>query len=398
MSYEDKYLKYKNKYTSLKKTLIGGATKVVKVLIVVDVQDCFLNGTMASPDTEAVERFKKRIFNFVINNKNEYDVIIFTKDNHPQHHMSSGLYFPHCIEGNANYCGKELREPKVRALFKTSFLYNEVGKGKISYDDSLAKDNPSSKTGKSLGNYKGKSFEDEKDFKYNTKIQLDPDYLRLSSRFNDLEAFSTGSPLNRPVYMGKDDKGNPIQINPIMITPKEPKDLIDGVKPYIIRMNKGELCNFDAYGAFAYHVSYQENQGKLGELDIVHNPSLTPDKLNWKNLSTGLAEFLLKRENYSDKFLKDANKRSLFPNFNIDVCGLVTNICVVSTCVTGSKVFQAHGHDHFQFNILNQYCMNLPNVPRNAQKIINDNNLQKKISITDDLDVNDFNPKSEKLN
>jgi hypothetical protein len=37
--------------------------------------------------------------------------------------------------------------------------------------------------------------------------------------------------------------------------------------------------------------------------------------------------------------------------------------------------------------------MNLPNVPRNAQTIIDDNNLQEKISITDDLDVNDFNPK-----
>jgi hypothetical protein len=197
--------------------------------------------------------------------------------------------------------------------------------------------------------------------------------------------------------MGIDINKEHIYIKPIKITVKEPKDLIGGVKPYIIRMNKGELCNFDAYGAFAYHVSYKEIEGRLEEKDIVHNPSLTPDKLNWKNLSTGLAEFLLNQENYSDN-LKDAKKKPISPNFNIDVCGLVTNICVVSTCVTGSKVFQAHKHTNFKFNILNQYCMNLPKVPRNAQKIINDNNLQEKISITDDLDVNDFNPKLENNN
>ena len=38
MSYEDKYLKYKNKYLSLKEDLIGGNGEL-KVLIVVDVQE-----------------------------------------------------------------------------------------------------------------------------------------------------------------------------------------------------------------------------------------------------------------------------------------------------------------------------------------------------------------------
>ena len=155
-------------------------------------------------------------------------------------------------------------------------------------------------------------------------------------------------------------------------------------KPYIIRMNKGELCNFDAYGAFAYHVSYEENEGKLNEVDIVHNPSLTPEGLNWKKLSTGLAEFLINPE---------INLHKKPPsNLSIDVCGLVTNICVVSICVTGCKVFKALGFDKYNFNILNEYCMNLPGVPRNAQKIINDNKLKDKITISDKLDVNNFNP------
>jgi hypothetical protein len=160
-------------------------------------------------------------------------------------------------------------------------------------------------------------------------------------------------------------------------------------------MNKGELCNFDAYGAFAYHVSYQQKNGKLEEVDIVHNTSLSPPNLDWKKLSTGLAEFLINKENYSKNILPS--------NLNIDVCGLVTNICVVSTCVTGCKVFDALNFKNYKFNILNENCLNLLNYTitnRNAQKIINDNSLETKISINDglsfsDFEVNGFNPKEE---
>ena len=127
MTYFDKYLKYKNKYLTLKKDLIGGEGNL-RVLIVVDVQECFLNGTMGSPpESEVVKKYKERIFNFVNGKKGEYDVIVFTKDNHPQHHMSSGLYFPHCIEGSAVYCNKENRKEEVEKLFKTSFMFTVVG-------------------------------------------------------------------------------------------------------------------------------------------------------------------------------------------------------------------------------------------------------------------------------
>ena len=76
MSYEDKYLKYKNKYLSLKKDLIGGNGEL-KVLIVVDVQECFLNGTMGNTNKELVTKYKERIFNFVNKEKhNELKIII----------------------------------------------------------------------------------------------------------------------------------------------------------------------------------------------------------------------------------------------------------------------------------------------------------------------------------
>ena len=91
-------------------------------------------------------------------------------------------------------------------------------------------------------------------------------------------------------------------------------------------------------------------------------------------LSTGLAEFLIDRKSYDDN-LKDRNL-----TFDFDVCGLVTNICVVSSCVSGTNIlnqylFKPLRSDvkliDYRFNILNEYCVNLTLPHRNAQKIIN---------------------------
>ena len=386
MSYEDKYLKYKNKYLSLKEDLIGGNGEL-KVLIVVDVQECFLNGTMGNTNKELVTKYKERIFNFVNKEKDKYDVIVFTKDNHPQHHMSSGLYFPHCVEPSATYCGKVERELEISNLYKTSYM-STIRKDD-SYTKILQEDIPNKK-GKTLGEYNGTSFEET--YRYNTKIQLEQQFLECTSTKKNLNELDLSKLCLNPLPLKGVTEIKLKPVNPIKIT-NIPK--INQSKPYIIRMNKGELCNFDAYGAFAYHVSYQQKNGKLEEVDIVHNTSLSPSNLDWKKLSTGLAEFLINKENYSKNILPS--------NLNIDVCGLVTNICVVSTCVTGCKVFDALNFKNYKFNILNENCLNLLNYTitnRNAQKIINDNSLETKISINDglsfsDFEVNGFNPKEE---
>ena len=44
----------------------------------------------------------------------------------------------------------------------------------------------------------------------------------------------------------------------------------------------------------------------------------------------------------------------------IDVCGLVTNICVVHTCIGGYKYFKLENSDNIpKFQILNEYCLPL---------------------------------------
>ena len=167
---------------------------------------------------------------------------------------------------------------------------------------------------------------------------------------------------------------------------------IGSQKPYIIRLNKGELCNFDSFGAFYYHVEYAKDSGN--EIDYFLNGPR--NDLNLSKLSTGLVEFLLDKKSYEEKFIKDKTI-----NFHFDVCGLVTNICVVSTCVSGTNILNQYLSkplrsdikvNDFSFRILNEYCVNLQLPHRNAQKIINTNKLGNVISITEGLDIKDFNP------
>ena len=387
MSYLQKYLKYKNKYLSIKNNSQGGATDITKIriLCVIDVQDCFLHGTMESTSGEKINDYKKKLFDFIKEQKNNYDVIVFTKDNHPEHHKSFGLYNPHCVNLNTTYCGKEARQSNIEALYQNSYLKTEKDVYKIHLENDK-KDTP----GKTLGSYKSSSegseissFED--DYRYVTKLQLKQAYLEETcnkTNITDLDLSnqideSKGSDYYSRFFDAKGKLHN----------------------PYIIRVNKGELCNFDAYGAFAYHVSYEESQEDkkvLKEVDIVHNPKINTT-IDWSKLSTGLGEFLINPDNYINK-----------ENFNyleIDVCGLVTNICVASTCITGCKIFEnlkklgkSNKLYDYKFTIKNDLCLNLLDykiTKRNAQKMISDNELEAKITITNDMDINNFNPKIE---
>jgi len=216
----------------------------------------------------------------------------------------------------------------------------------------------------------GKTLGDFENIQYNAKIFISDQGLELSNQETELTGLNVGRFCK--VELDKDNK-------------------IGTLKPYIVRLNKGELCNFDSFGAFYYHVEYEKETGN--EIDyFLKGPR---DDLNLSKLSTGLAEFLLDRKSYSDS-LKDK-----IINFDFEVCGLVTNICVASTCVSGSNILNQYLTKplksdikliDFSFKILNEYCVNLPVPHRNAQRIVNINKLGDIISITEGLDVNDYNP------
>jgi nicotinamidase-related amidase len=361
----EKYQKYKTKYINLKNQLGGGASLKIKVLIVVDVQTCFLSGTMG-PGSDISNAYISKIKTFVEESKSKYDIIIFTKDNHPMNHNSFGIYHPHCIEEDGKYCNKNGRDKKIKELYEKSYMKTTTK----SYDDHANVDKYN-KTGKNLA----ANFENENEYKYDTKIQLKPEFLETTSTIDDINQLTIRENDRTITTVSKIEAST---------------DEIFKTKPYIIRINKGELCNFDAYGAFAYHVSYKEEEKKLQEIDIIHNPKLLSKPINWKYLSTGLAEFLISKDYLHNKLTNI--------ELDIDVCGLVTNICVVSTCITGCKVFKALDFDNYKFNILNEYCMNLLDyniTKRNAEKIIVDNCLTNKITISRSYDIHNFNPIEE---
>ena len=375
-----------------------------------------------------IERLKK----FYEDNKDKYDVIVFTKDNHPKHHASHGTLNPHCINRFGDYCGSKEREEDISKKFGNSFFYNNVlpavvKDGMTSQEfyikqienDTGAKYQTYEKTEENIKARKeseeneGKTLGDFEEIPYNAKIFISEQGLELSSNVTDLKELSVGR--FSQVEVDKDKQ-------------------IGDLKPYIVRLNKGELCNFDSFGAFYYHVEYEKETGN--EIDyFLKGPR---DDLNLNKLSTGLAEFLLDKKSYT-KTLKDKNM-----TFDFDVCGLVTNICVVSTCVSGSNILdqylsKPHRSDvkllDYRFNILNEYCVNL-SIPvtvnnnnfkklengkwlctnpwhsvcldsldeesrylhrrlyhhRNAQLIINTNKLSDVISITPGVDIQGYNP------
>lgn len=332
-----------------------------------------------------IDRLKK----FYKDNKDKYDVIVFTKDNHPKHHASHGTLNPHCINRFGDYCGSKDREEDISKKFSNSFFYknvlpdfvkdgmtseefyikqieNDTGVDYKTYE----KTEENIKARKDSEENEGKTLGDFEEIPYNAKIFISDQGLELSSSVTDLKELSVGRFCK--VEVDKDNK-------------------IGTLKPYIVRLNKGELCNFDSFGAFYYHVEYENETGN--EIDyFLKGPR---DDLNLSKLSTGLVEFLLDRKSYADN-LKDKNI-----TFDFDVCGLVTNICVVSTCVSGSNIIEQYLSKplrsdvkllDYRFNILNEYCVNLTLPHRNAQKIINTNKLWDTISISEGLDIQGYNP------
>ena len=160
---------------------------------------------------------------------------------------------------------------------------------------------------------------------------------------------------------------------------------------YIIRLNKGELCNFDANGAFYYHIQYKKTSDDqpLEPIDILNEP-FEKHKVNIHKYSTGLAESI---NEWRYKEILNQTKNSNC-KIEFDVCGLVTNICVVKTCITGVNMSNTlYKEIPVSFKILNEYCYNshLDFIP-NAYKQIQDAGQSNKISFSNELDAYGFHP------
>ena len=125
---------------------------VKNVLIVVDLQNCFIHGgSLGEQESDQLEKYYKLVKNIEdeINNK-EYNLVVFSKDKHPLNHSSladnldpeHGVYPHHCrnVDCNCNegdsststYFSNNARETFSAPTFdKASFTFHTERKIKM---------------------------------------------------------------------------------------------------------------------------------------------------------------------------------------------------------------------------------------------------------------------------
>ena len=100
-----------------------------KTLIIIDMQNDFVYGSLANPAAEAIiPNIKKKIEKYQKNN----DEIIFTRDTHNSDYLDTteGKYLPvsHCIMGTSGWLTvDELNYPGYRHINKPTFGYKHWG-------------------------------------------------------------------------------------------------------------------------------------------------------------------------------------------------------------------------------------------------------------------------------
>ena len=356
---------------------------VEKVLIVVDVANCFIaKGSFAQHQldkNQLSENYEqiKQISNLIDNNNH----IIFTRDFHPQYHASLA-YGINKDNKPANY---NVTYPfHCRDLSRTCFNNTKNLKNKKSYQD------PSTIKHDSIIEYFNKNIENIPT-ELITKIMLNNMYesnilnIFLQTKILDQQIIGPnltflyyGTKYYKTIYeLTKDEKytiGLYLDNKPHL---KEPSiKLIDIKDPLIVdkktfvQLTKGQFCNYESYSAFNYHLKLTNNRN-------ISKPSKIPLKAD-KNNSTGLNEYI------SKKILNNNNKKNN-SIIDITVCGLVGDICVINTILQGylmiKKVYRLDNYK-FTYSLAGTLFVGGGNNGFQLKPIINDaffNAMEKRI-------------------
>lgn len=285
----------------------------LKVLIVVDVQNCFIaGGSLGAPQEEKTFMNALKQVKEIESLIDQNDMIVFTRDYHPQYHSSfsevnKGFVFPNHCRNTSRKCGK-LRSAKL-----TQGKQIDITDYKPEYktiSQVLATDNRNNYfTG--INSDKLKNIQKYKDLPVKgTELS----YLLLGTMYHEpIHKLIVDTPYAHTIGL-KDiqtrsdnlethEGGPDIKLLHTQVTP------VENAGKKFIALTKGEFCNFDSYSAFNYH----QNQSKGWPGKYM--------KCSEKN-STGLCEYL---------------QRNIPEGTQVQftVCGLVGNICVMNTVHNG---------------------------------------------------------------
>ena len=285
----------------------------LKVLIVVDVQNCFIGGGSMDEKKED-DKLKNSIkqvreIERLIDNEGT-DLIVFTRDFHPQYHSS----FKAINQGTLfeNHCRNTQRK------CDNMDSWNDTRKDLPIYESKYT-------TIEEILKSKGEIIKEVDLLLYNELMKnhttqqvigTDLSYLFLGTKFNSsiLQLIKDKTYTHTIGLKDEKHKGHP-NIDELHKTFNS-KTLYPFTDPQskkqFISLTKGEYCDYDSYSAFNYH----QDQSKKWPGQYM--------SVNKKN-STGLCEFL---ESYLG-----SNKK--YTSIDFTVCGLVGNICVMNTVHNG---------------------------------------------------------------
>jgi nicotinamidase-related amidase len=335
-------------------------SKEFNVVVVVDVQNCFMfatsdqNSNLLNLGFKGTAKESKQIATEIaelVRIKTEgksNNAVVFTRDYHPLNHIS----FEHDegrVIDHANTWPRHCRNPNVKCEPRNGAGEDiESGKSAPSTEKlTLDKVNKSNDVNLDVV---------EKNLE---KLEIKPSEIPIQG--TELSYYFYETPLATVVYKlnTRNKQGTyKIGLSQTLVEENETKNSSKSIvwtnikiptmnltnqqgfkDTKFIALTKGERCDEESYSAFNYHVKYNTDGEK--DYDIKDDkgtvvktvksspqyPVAGPNKLSSEN-STGLWEWILNNKG-------DANV------INITVCGLVGNVCVVFTVLQGIAMWEA---------------------------------------------------------
>ena len=305
----------------------------LKVLVVVDVQNCFIaGGSYGGHEKNSIDgdKLKNSISQIIEISEliDSNDSIIFTRDYHPINHLSIGngkkvainfgaTHPSHCLNTNSNAC------PRNSNLGLTKNEINSIrSRSYISIEDYLEEKFNIIKFKNNKNNNKNELketfLEIPKELYKQKIIGTNLSWLYSITKYATIisELIKRNTPIG--IIKLKNKSINPSFSNITIPKPYE----VNGKK--FIELVKGQLCSYESYSAFNYHLKLEKSENKTNNGPVKYSsryitPEYEKDK-KLKDLSTGLFEYIL-----------NTTKK----NIEITVCGLVGEICVINTIVEG---------------------------------------------------------------
>jgi nicotinamidase-related amidase len=330
------YINNKQLYNSLKGQFGGNALintpDTANVLIVVDVQNCFLEGgSLGAPNKEIslVNELSELVSMKDDRGNNVFDYFVVTRDMHPSHHASHLLTAKEkgkvtVKDANGNVVDKKELDAFLGIIGKSSEKITPI-EGFYPPHCRVTKYTPYTSD---ISNCQTRNLEHDTwniDEKFDVRKYKGNDVTFLYDNIDNpiLNSFKDPDMVLSLANIAGNQNADPKDAKYALYVNRDLDSIVGSNKIPVLQVYKGQLCKWDAYSAFQYHTIFKGTS----EEDVEGNLYRT----------TCLAEVLLSQNYGVAKFKRTVKK------INIVVCGLVGDICVKHTIGYGVNLLRLAG-------------------------------------------------------